>query len=78
MTQVTYPTPIVLSLALSSEGARLRLTGDAGRTYRLQRASGPPGPWITFAALTAPPNGAVEHLDPAPLASHAFYRVAAP
>ena len=51
--------------------------GDAGRTYRLQRASNPSGPWTTFAALTARPNGAVEHLDSTPLDS-AFYRVAAP
>ena len=71
-------TPVVLSLALTSEGARVRFTGDAGRTYRFQRASDPSGPWTTFATLTAPPNGAVEHLDPAPLASLAFYRVAAP
>jgi hypothetical protein len=78
MTQVTYPTPVVLSLALSSEGARLRFTGDAGRTYRLQRTLDPSGPWSTFAALTAPPDGAVEHLDPTPLASPAFYRIAAP
>jgi hypothetical protein len=28
--------------------------------------------------LTAPPDGAVEHLDPAPPASPAFYRIAAP
>jgi hypothetical protein len=74
----TYPTPVVLSLALSTEGARLRFTGDAGRTYRLQRASDPAGPWSTFATLTAPPSCAVEHLDPASLASPAFYRVAAP
>jgi hypothetical protein len=78
MTQVTYPTPVALSVALSSEGARLRFTSDAGRTYRLQRASDPAGPWTTFAALTAPPNGAIEHLDPAPIASSAFYRIAAP
>jgi hypothetical protein len=50
----------------------------AGRTYRLQRASDPSGPWSTFASLTALPNGAVEHIDPAPLASPAFYRIAAP
>jgi uncharacterized delta-60 repeat protein len=78
MTQVTYPSPVELSLALTSAGARLRFTGDARRTYRLQRASGPAGPWTTFATLTAPPDGAVEHLDPAPLASPAFYRIAAP
>jgi hypothetical protein len=78
MTHVTYPTPVALSLALASEGARLRFTGDAGRTYRLQRASDLSGPWSTFAALTAPPDGAVEHLDPAPLGSPKFYRVAAP
>jgi hypothetical protein len=78
MTQVTYPTPVVLSLALPPEGARLRFTGDAGRTYRLQRASDPSGPWTTFATLTAPPDGAVEHLDPAPPAAPAFYRIAAP
>jgi hypothetical protein len=59
-------------------GARLRFTGDAGRTYRLQRASDPSGPWITFASLTAPSDGAVEHLDPAPLSSPAFYCIAAP
>jgi hypothetical protein len=78
MTQVTYPTQVVLSLALTSEGARLRFTGDAGRTYRLQRTSDPAGPWTTFAAFTAPPNGAVEHLDSAPPASPTFYRITAP
>ena len=78
MTQVPYPTPVVLSLAVSSEGARLRFTGDAGRTYRLQRASDPSGPWTTFATLPAPPDGAAEHLGPAPLSFPAFYRVAAP
>jgi hypothetical protein len=31
-----------------------------------------------IATLTAPPDGAVEHLDPAPLSSTAFYRIAAP
>jgi len=51
---------------------------EAGRSYRLQRASNPAGPWTIFAALTAPLDGAVEHFDPAPLASPAFYRVAAP
>jgi hypothetical protein len=80
MTQVTYPTPILLSLSFTPEGARLRFTGDAGRTYRLQRASDPAGPWSTFATLTAPPDGAVEHLDTAPLCCSQmyFYRVAAP
>lgn len=68
----------MLSRAVTPEGARLRFTGDAGRTCRLQRASDPTGPWNTFATVTAPPNGAVEHLDPAPLSSPAFYRVAAP
>jgi hypothetical protein len=61
-----------------SGGARRRFTGDAGRTYRLQRASDPSGPWTIFASLTAPPEGPVEHLDPTPLASPAFYRIAAP
>lgn len=46
------PTPVVLSLALSTEDARLRFNGDAGRTYRLQRATDPSGPWSTFANLT--------------------------
>ena len=78
MTQITYPTPVVLSLSLSSEGVRLRFTGDAGHTYRFQRASDPAGPWYTFANLTAPPDGAVEHFDPTPPASPAFYRIAAP
>jgi hypothetical protein len=40
--------------SLFAEAARLRFTGDAGRTYRLQRDSDPAGPWITFAALVAP------------------------
>jgi hypothetical protein len=31
-----------------------------------------------FASLTARPDGAVEHLVPAPLSSSSFYRVAAP
>lgn len=75
---VTYSTPVVLSLDLSPDGARLCFAGDAGRTYRLQRASNPAGPWTTSTVLTAPPDGAVEHLDPAPLASPAFYRIAAP
>jgi hypothetical protein len=66
------------TLALSPKGARLHFTGDAGRTYRLQRASDPSGPWTTFATLTAPPDGTVEHLDPVPLTSPAFYRIAAP
>jgi hypothetical protein len=48
MTQVAYPTPVVLALALSPEGARLRFTGDVGRTYRLQLAASPDGPWHTF------------------------------
>jgi hypothetical protein len=78
LTEITYPTSVVLSLASSSEGARLRFTGDAGRTYRLQRARDPAGPWVTFAAVTAPLDGAVEHLDSAPLSSPAFYRIAAP
>jgi hypothetical protein len=76
---ISYPTPIMLSLVLTSDGARLRFTGDAGRTYRLQRASDPSGPWVTFASLTAPPDGAAGHLDPAPLSSSPnFYRIAAP
>jgi hypothetical protein len=75
---IPYPTPVVLSLTVTPEGAQLRFTGDAGRTYRLQRASNPAGPWTTFATLTAPPKGAVDHLDPAPLSSPTFYRVAAP
>ena len=55
-----------------------RFANNCRRTYRLQRASDPSGQWTTFATLTAPPNGAVEHLDPAPLAFPAFYRIAAP
>jgi hypothetical protein len=80
MTQFPYPTPVVLSLALTPEGARLRFAGDAGRTYRLPRASDPSGPWSTFAALTAPPDGAIEHLDTAPPCCFQsyFYRTAAP
>jgi hypothetical protein len=45
-----------------------------GRTYRLQRASDPAGQWSTIVTLTAPPDGAVEHIDAAPLS----YRVSAP
>lgn len=68
----------MLSQALSPERLRLRFTGDAKRTRRLHRVSNPAGPWTNFATLTAPPGGAVEHLDPAPFVSPAFYRIAAP
>jgi hypothetical protein len=49
-----------------------------GEPTALQRASDPDVRWTTFATLTAPPVGTVERLDPAPLGSPAFYRVAAP
>jgi hypothetical protein len=49
-----------------------------GEPTALQRASDPAVRWTTFATLTAPPGGAVEHLDSAPLSSPAFYRIAAP
>jgi uncharacterized delta-60 repeat protein len=75
---ITYPTPIVLSLAVTTEGAQLRFIGDTGRTYRIQRASDPAGPWATLATVTAPPGGVLEYLDPPSHFTAGFYRIAAP
>jgi hypothetical protein len=64
-------------VAFATKKAKAKVS-EPGRTYLLQRAPNPTGPCTTFAFLTAPPDGTTEHFDPAPLASPAFYRVAAP
>jgi hypothetical protein len=79
MTQVAYPTPVVLALALSPEGARLRFTGDVGRTYRLQLAASPDGPWHTFTRVETAGSPTFHYSNFSPcLGPNWFCRVAAP
>ena len=81
MTQVTYPTPITIALSMDylHDCRNLRFDGDVGRTYRLQRAANPSGPWGTIALLKADSTGAVDRSDCWPsYYLPLFYRVVAP
>jgi hypothetical protein len=67
-----------VSIAIVPEGVRLRFTGAPGHSYAIERAPAVTGPWANLATPTAPPDGAVEHVDTHPPAGPAFYRTSAP
>jgi hypothetical protein len=75
---IPYPTPVVLSLSLVPPNALLRFTGDKGRTYRIQRALDPAGPWSTLGTVTFPSDLPTEYLDPLLPTATVFYRITAP
>lgn len=69
------------NLAMVSDGSGgyfIRFNGIPGLTYRLQRATDLPGPWLTSAPQTAPASGLVEFHDLFPPAERAFYRSVQP
>jgi hypothetical protein len=56
---------------------RLRFQGIARRTYLVQAASDPSGPWTQLGSVTAASNGRVDYTD-APSQDPRFYRLAEP
>jgi len=63
-----------LWLAPSQDGFLLRLAGETGRTYELQRSIDLVN-WTTLTTLVAPLHGIMEYEDPLPLPPYAFYRI---
>jgi len=72
------PNALAIVLELGPPPAvRLRFQGIARRTYLVQAASDPSGPWTTLDSVTAASNGRVEYTD-APTQDPRFYRLAEP
>jgi hypothetical protein len=67
-----------VSLQMISSGVRLRLNGLPERTYEVQRALTPTGPWATIATVTAASDGTIDHIDAGQTADSAFYRIVQP
>ena len=55
-------------------GIRVRLDGLPGRSYEVQRAGSPSGPWATISTVAASSQGLVEYVDSSPPVGSAFYR----
>jgi len=69
------------SLALAPDGSGgwfIRGAGQAGLSYRLQRAASLSAPWASIATNTAPPSGLLEFHDLTPLPGRGFYRTVQP
>ena len=69
------PAPI---LTIVPAGYFIRFEAIAGRTYDVQRAPTPNGPWTTLATLLAPVSGPMEYHDANPPPAQSFYRTACP
>jgi uncharacterized repeat protein (TIGR03803 family) len=68
----------VCCLSVTPEGVSFTLTGPPGRSFTIERASSPNGPWNEVATLPMPFSGWNEFLDPDPLPGQAFYRTVIP
>jgi hypothetical protein len=66
-------------LAVEAVGAdvRVQFAGIPGRTYEIQRAAVPAGPWTTVQTVVCPANGIMEYLDVG-AAPAGFYRTIIP
>jgi hypothetical protein len=55
-------------------GFKVSFAGIPGRTYTVQRAPTPTGPWTPLANVVVNPSGIGTYTDPNPPAGSAFYR----
>lgn len=68
-----------LAIEPDGEGGNfIRFDGLPGRTYRLQRATRPAGPWVDGSSKVAPASGQLEYHDIFPVPGGAFYRSVQP
>lgn len=73
------PAPNLVGLSpLPTGGYQVRFAGIPGRTYQVQRATSPNGPWSALATLVAPLFGLLEYQDTNPPQPSAFYRIILP
>ena len=77
-TVVYWETLPPVSITLVPEGTRIRFTGFAARTYKIQRAPAVTGKWSTIATPTAPTGGLIDYTDTNRPAGTTFYRTSAP
>jgi hypothetical protein len=68
----------IQSIALDSNGARLRFSGIPKRIYQVQRATSLDGTWTLLDTVAASNDGEGEYLDPAPPQPMSFYRLFSP
>jgi hypothetical protein len=63
---------------LGQGGLTIAFDGVPGRTYSLQRAASPNGPWETLASVKADASGTGSFLETAAPPSGAYYRTSYP
>ena len=72
------PAPSMLPPVVIPAGFRVGFAGIPGRTYTLQRAESPSGPWATLSAVIVGPDGTGRFDDTNAPATSAYYRTMYP
>jgi hypothetical protein len=75
----TNPVPAVqISIAVSTNGFLLHLTGLGGQACEIQRSDAITSAWSTIDTVYLSSGGVLDYEDQNPLQSRAFYRVRTP